>query len=302
MPSVGSAARRGLEETDTRETGLRERGGRAQTGDMHRTSHRDRLAPSAPAASVVAALLVDEFDRDTALVSIPRPEFHVIARFGPSARGGLDVHAFGPRDRAHRKLIRGGQRAVTARLRLGATEAVFGVPASAIAGRTVPLEELWGEVATRRLCDRLVAARSTRDAAAIVESAIGGRVACVDPTSAVPRAGLALEAAARLASTSIKAVAVELGVSDRHLRRVFHEVIGVSPKAFAKLARFRRALTAARANRAASWARIAAGAGYYDQAHLIAEFRAIAGATPRALLGELDGMSGFMTTGARRSD
>jgi hypothetical protein len=28
-------------------------------------------------------------------------------------------------------------------------------------------------------------------------------------------------------------------------------------------------------------------AGYYDQAHLIAEFRAIAGVTPRALLGEI---------------
>ena len=31
---------------------------------------------------------------------------------------------------------------------------------------------------------------------------------------------------------------------------------------------------------------IAATAGYYDQAHLIAEFRAIAGVTPRALLGD----------------
>jgi AraC-like DNA-binding protein len=283
------------------ETGLRERGTRAQTGGMHGTVHRSRLAPSAPVASVVAAVLVDEFDRDVALVSLPRPEFQVIARFGPSARGGLDVHAFGPRDRAHRKVIRGGQRAVTARLRLGATEAVFGVPASALAGRIVALEDLWGEVATRRLCDCLAAARSMRDAAAIVESAIGGRLARVDAARAGPHAGLALEAAARLARTSVNAVAAELGVSERHLRRVFHDVIGVSPKAFAKLARFHRALTAARANRAAGWASIAAGTGYYDQAHLIGEFRAIAGATPRALLGELDGMSRPAATAARRN-
>ena len=83
------------------------------------------------------------------------------------------------------------------------------------------------------------------------------------------------------------AVASGLGVSERHLRRVFHETVGVSPKAFAKLTRFHRALRAARDDAHAGWASIAAAAGYYDQAHLIAEFRAIAGATPRALLDEL---------------
>lgn len=61
----------------------------------------------------------------------------------------------------------------------------------------------------------------------------------------------------------------------------------MSPKRFASLTRFHRALRAAHEDRGASWASIAAAAGYYDQAHLIAEFRVIAGATPQALLGEL---------------
>ena len=82
-------------------------------------------------------------------------------------------------------------------------------------------------------------------------------------------------------------VADDLGVSERHLRRVFRDAVGVSPKAFARLTRFRHAVRAARERTPASWASIAAAAGYYDQAHLIAEFRAIAGVTPRALLGEL---------------
>ena len=87
----------------------------------------------------------------------------------------------------------------------------------------------------------------------------------------------------------MNAVAVDLRVSERHLRRVFRETVGVSPKAFVRLARFRRALRAARHDDHASWASIAASTGYYDQAHLIAEFRAIAGVTPRAFLGELRG-------------
>jgi methylphosphotriester-DNA--protein-cysteine methyltransferase len=55
----------------------------------------------------------------------------------------------------------------------------------------------------------------------------------------------------------------------------------------ARLTRFHRALHAARDNDRPNWASIAAASGYYDQAHLITEFRAIAGVTPRALLHEL---------------
>jgi hypothetical protein len=36
-----------------------------------------------------------------------------------------------------------------------------------------------------------------------------------------------------------------------------------------------------------SWSDIAVGAGYYDQAHLIADFHSIAGATPREFLAEV---------------
>lgn len=85
----------------------------------------------------------------------------------------------------------------------------------------------------------------------------------------------------------MNAVADELGVSDRHLRRMFREAFGIGPKTFARLARFQRALSVAREDERAAWATIAADAGYYDQAHLIAEFQAIAGAPPRALLDEL---------------
>jgi len=218
-------------------------------------------------------------------VALPRAEIHIVARFGPSTRGGLDVHALGARATAHRKILRRGQRAVTARLRLGAPEAVLGVPASALAGRVVALEDLWGDAATRRLLSRLAGARDAAQAAAILESAIAERFAISD--GRWPRAQLALDAAERLTDATVNAVAAGLGVSERHLRRVFRETVGVSPKTFAKLARFHRALRAARDDGHAGWASIAADAGYYDQAHLIAEFRAIAGATPQALLGEL---------------
>jgi len=249
-------------------------------GSQHR-----RLAPGAPAAAAVAALLVDQRDRDVRGVALPRPEIHIVARLGPSVPGGLDLHAMGVRQRVHRKLLRRGQRAVTVRLRLGAPEAVLGVPASALADRIVPLDELWGGAPTGRVLQRLADAPDLIAAAAILESAIAERVARAN--AGRPGVRLALDAADRLVRASVNAVAAELAVSDRHLRRVFRETVGVSPKAFARMARFRRALGAARAGGHGGWASIAAAAGYYDQAHLIADFRAIAGVTPQALVDEL---------------
>jgi len=251
--------------------------------------HDERVAPSASTASAVAALFVYECASDGPLVSIPRPEVHLVVRFGSPTRGDIDAHALGSRDRAHRKVLRTGQRAVTARLHLGASEAVFGVPASAVAGRVVALDTLWGSAATRRLLDRLADSRSTSDAAAVLDSAISERMLRAAPRRAP--ALLTLAAADRLTSASVNAVAVDLGVSERHLRRVFRETVGVSPKTFAKLTRFHRALRAARDDVRPNWAEVAAMAGYYDQAHLIAEFRAITGATPRSLLRELHAAS-----------
>lgn len=245
-----------------------------------------RPAPGASIASSVEAVFAYERAEDAPRVLlIPRPEIDVMVRFGAAARGGLDGHAFGARQRVGRKILRGVQRTVTARLRLGAPERVLGVPASAIAGRVVALEDLWGEAATRRLFDRLAGAHDALEAASILESAIAERLEAAD---ARPASLLALAAAEKLREGSnIHAIADDLAVSDRHLRRVFRDTFGISPKAFAKLSRFHRALRAARSTAHHGWANIATAAGYYDQAHLIADFRAIAGVTPRALLDEL---------------
>ncbi|WP_407352863.1 helix-turn-helix domain-containing protein [Luteimonas sp. R10] len=233
----------------------------------------------------MAELSVDECERTLPRVAIPHPEIHLVVRLGPSIRDGLDAHALGVRQTAHRKVVPGGQRIVFARLHLSTYEAVLGVPASEIAGRIVALEDLWSDAATRRLRGRLAAAADTAAAAAVLEHAIAERIATADAPGAHAR--LAFTAAERLVSASVRTVARGLGVSERHLRRVFREAVGVSPKAFARLTRFHQALAAARENGATSWATIAAAAGYYDQAHLIAEFHAIAGTTPRALLAEL---------------
>lgn len=89
-------------------------------------------------------------------------------------------------------------------------------------------------------------------------------------------------------------LAAETGWSGRHLTGRFRAEIGLTPKAAARVIRFdrakhlliRHAADAAKAAKAADktpgyrLADLAAACGYFDQAHLAREFRALAGCPP----------------------
>jgi transcriptional regulator GlxA family with amidase domain len=68
-----------------------------------------------------------------------------------------------------------------------------------------------------------------------------------------------------------------VGLSERQLRRVFATAVGVGPKEYLRMLRFQRAAESA----AMPGGQLAVTAGYYDQAHLISEFRHLARMTPR---------------------
>lgn len=228
---------------------------------------------------------MDECKSDLRRVAVPSTSVHLVVRLGPHVPGGFDIHAMGPRHKVHRKLIRGGQSAVFARLRLGTYQAVLGKPASEFAGRVVALRDLWDAATTQRLEEQLAGARDARSAVVILKTAIAARLEpgiCFNTNTR-----LVQSAARHLESHNVAAVAEHLGISERHLRRVFRVVVGLSPKEYFKLLRFERALKAAKDARDSSWSDIAVSAGYYDQAHLIADFRSIAGTTPREFLAEV---------------
>nr|WP_310430914.1 AraC family transcriptional regulator [Streptomyces sp. 3330] len=74
-------------------------------------------------------------------------------------------------------------------------------------------------------------------------------------------------------------LAEEVGWSVRHLENRFREQIGLGPKAAARVLRLQRARRLLAEGRSA--AETAALCGYYDQAHLSGEFKAMTGCTPR---------------------
>ena len=77
----------------------------------------------------------------------------------------------------------------------------------------------------------------------------------------------------------------DVSVAGPRTRAHFKNATGVAragPKDFARTVRLQRAVR--RAATSKDWASIAADAGYYDQAHLIADFRELVGLTPGAFL------------------
>lgn len=80
--------------------------------------------------------------------------------------------------------------------------------------------------------------------------------------------------------SSIALLALETGYSRKHLVDLFQRQVGMSPKALARVLRFRGALTLLQGAGSVPWAALADQCGYYDQAHLSNEFRAFTGVAP----------------------
>jgi AraC-like DNA-binding protein len=89
----------------------------------------------------------------------------------------------------------------------------------------------------------------------------------------------------RIAATggrmSIEDLATQTGFTRKHLGNLFQQQVGVSPKSLARIHRFRDALALLnRGDGQVPWAELAEVCGYYDQSHLINEFRRFTGLSP----------------------
>lgn len=156
----------------------------------------------------------------------------------------------------------------------------FGRPMHELTQRMVHLDDL-GDRTIAGLRERLGEERSWRRRFALTEAAIAARLAGEgEPAGPVAWAYRSIVESG--GGARIGAIAERLEWSRKHLAARFHEEVGLPPKSIARIARFNRAEAMAAAGGGNGWADIAAACGYADQAHLVREFSALAGATPAA--------------------
>ncbi len=163
------------------------------------------------------------------------------------------------------------------RFRPGALPALFTVDMRATVDRELPLLRLAGAPAARRLREALarsphLAARAAAATSWIAEVAGAARRPVASPCTRA----VALIVASR-GGLRVDEIARRLGLSRRQLERSFAAGLGIGPKLYARIVRLQVALLEIGDEQRAAGVEAALAAGYFDQSHLLRDFRGLAG-------------------------
>jgi AraC-like DNA-binding protein len=169
---------------------------------------------------------------------------------------------------------------VGVRFKPGGARPFFDAPAYELVKQVVSLDALWGASA-RSLRERLAEASAPIERVRILtEFLVARRGQSFELPPALRESLVAFEDPDLM---SVAAVNRLTGLSPKRLIAVFRDAVGLSPKAFWRVRRFRAALRDLEC-RSLSGAALACRHRYYDQAHFLREFRALAGSSPRDYL------------------
>lgn len=216
----------------------------------------------------------------TFIVSLDDP-VELVALPGPGGQPPLALDAFvGGLHLRPATIAHGGSGAgVSIDLSPLGARALFGLPAAALASLVVDVRDLLGR-AGDELVDRLRAAPTWPARFAVLDDVLGRAVD--EPPGRAPAPAEVVHAWRLLTGSAgritVAGLAAEVGWSRRHLASRFGAELGVSPKSAARVLRFER--TCALLDRGLGLAEAAIAGGYYDQAHMTTEWRALAGSTP----------------------
>lgn len=162
--------------------------------------------------------------------------------------------------------------------RPGGAAPFLGVPAGELADNHVDLECIWGRAA-REIRERLCEAATPEAKFSLLEANLLQRLRWSRERHPAMSAALAALSVADEAVT-IREVAREIGLCQRRLIQVFTCSVGLTPKRFQRVCRFQRVRERVRQADAPDWAQIALECGYFDQSHLIRDFRQFTGFSP----------------------
>jgi AraC-like DNA-binding protein len=162
--------------------------------------------------------------------------------------------------------------------RPGAARVFFPVAAHELHNVDIALSDLCADEADRLLNDMCSAANEPAQLHA-AERYLTRKLVNAAPVH--PAVRYAVEQLSRQGVVrGIRRIQSDTGLSHTRFIQLFREHVGLTPKLFCRVRRFRNLVNRIEKGMPVNWAGLAVDCGYFDQAHLIHDFRAFAGITP----------------------
>ncbi len=156
-------------------------------------------------------------------------------------------------------------------------KAFFSMPISEFHDATIAVNDM-SDVALRELQDQLLYANSNQQCVNLIEEYLYQRLS-INKGYNYQRMAAAIQAVT-LGENSIDKLSQICCLSYKQFKRIFSEYVGANPKDFLRIIRFQRALYTLQCQPQISLAQLAYECGFYDQSHLIKEFKIFSGYTP----------------------
>lgn len=218
------------------------------------------------------------------LYETPAPE-HAQERLLPTGSMELVIdlrhpatHVVGPHSQPSFLDTTSAVSVIGAHFRPGGAYAFLSMPADELHNTATTLEDVWTAAEAAELRERLLAAADAQARMTVFERALLGRLR--RPRN--PMVAFAIEEFRR--AKPVGEVGAQLGVSQRTFINTFAREVGLTPKLYCRVRRFQRVLRMVHGKDDVDWSEVAAACGYFDQPHLIRDFRAFSGLSPSAYL------------------
>ena len=203
--------------------------------------------------------------------SLPHPNVHVIFEPTGSVVAGVHTHKFS-------RVLEGQSQVFGVKFRPGGFRPFLKSPASKLADRMVPIQRILGKDVTA-LQEIVLSSKSENERVQAANAFFRARMP--QPDTKIALAGELMERI--LQERDIKTVddlVARTEIGKRSLQRLFNEYVGVSPKWVIRRYRLHELVERSNSGEELDWAQLALELGYFDQAHLINDFRSITGYSP----------------------
>jgi len=203
--------------------------------------------------------------------SLPHPNIHLIFEKGTSVVSGVQTCKFS-------RVLKGQARVFGVKFRAGGFRPFLDHPVSRLADRIVPASLVFGKD-LEPLETILLSSGKEDDKVQAADDFFRTHTPRPDPT--VELAGHLVERILReLEIKTVDDLAKRAGMGKRRLQRIFNEYVGASPKWVIRRYRLHELVEKVNSGSQLDWSQVALELGYFDQAHLINDFKSIVGLSP----------------------